>query len=52
MNKQRKLSSYPLFYEQVPAEVPEAKETIRRRPGRKPKYPRLPENNVLDNLEQ
>lgn len=52
MAKQRKLNSYPLFYEQVPAEVPKALEPIRRKPGRKPKYPRLPKRNVLENLEQ
>ncbi|MEX0749115.1 MAG: hypothetical protein WD467_01495 [Candidatus Saccharimonadales bacterium] len=52
MSKQRKLSSYPLFYEQVPAEVPVAEQPLKRRPGRKPKFPRLPEDNVLENLEQ
>lgn len=52
MSKQRKLSSYPLFYEQVPAEVPAPQEEIKRRPGRKPRFPRLPQQNVLENLEQ
>ncbi len=50
MKKQRRLSSYPLFFEQLPAEVPQADKPIQRYPGRKPKYPRLPEDNVLDNL--
>lgn len=52
MSKQRKLRSYPLFFEQVPAEVPTAEKPIKRRPGRRPKYPRLPQDNVLENLEQ
>lgn len=52
MAKQRKLSSYPLFFEQVPAEVPQASKTVKRRPGRRPKYPKLPQDNILENLEQ
>ncbi|MEX0668635.1 MAG: hypothetical protein WD061_02775 [Candidatus Saccharimonadales bacterium] len=51
MKKQRGLGSYPLFFEQLPAEVPEADKPVKRRPGRKPKHPRLPEDNVLDNLD-
>ncbi len=51
MKTQRKLASYPLFFEHVPYEVPQPKQRIRRRPGRKPKYPRLPETNILDNVE-
>lgn len=52
MGKQRKLSSYPLFFEQVPAEVPKANKPVKRKPGRRPKFPRLPQENVLENLEQ
>lgn len=52
MGKQRKLSSYPLFFEQVPAEVPKASKEVKRKPGRRPKYPKLPQKNVLENLEK
>lgn len=52
MSTQRKLASYPLFFEHIPFEVPEPQQEPRRRPGRKPKRPRLPQQNVLENLEQ
>lgn len=52
MSDRRKIASYPLFYEQIPVEVPEAKKPIKRSPGRKPKHPQLPKNNVLDNFEK
>lgn len=53
MNAQRsKLASYPCFYEYVPKEIPKQSTPTKRRPGRKPRYPRLPRKNVLDNLEE
>ncbi len=52
MSTQRKLASYPLFFEHIPTEVPPQQQEPKRRPGRKPKRPRLPQQNVLENLEQ
>jgi len=52
MSNQRKLASYPLFYEQIPAQVPKVKKPVKRFPGRKPKHPQLPKDNVLENFER
>ena len=52
MSTPRKLASQPLFFEHIPMEVPQKKQEPKRRPGRKSKYPRLPQHNVLENLEK
>lgn len=51
MNTASKLASYPLFYEQIPVQIPKPSRRIKRRPGRKPRWARLPQKNMLENLE-
>lgn len=57
MNTQRKLASYPCFFEHIPMELPQnnqGAQNAQRRMGRRPKYPRLTrqkKQNVLDNVE-